>query len=50
MDEIQLRESTYYLETYGNHSSIISFYQRHGLIEKSLQHIIENVKLELKSI
>ena len=46
MDDIQLNECIYYLETYGNHSLLVSFYQRHGLIEKALQHIIDHVKLK----
>lgn len=41
MDDIQMTESIYYLETYGNHALIISFYQRHGLISKALQYVID---------
>ena len=36
----------YYLETYGNYSLILSFYQRHGYIEKALQYLVEKVIFE----
>lgn len=41
MDEIQLKESIYYLETYGNYNLIVAFYQRHGYLESALQYLLD---------
>ena len=43
MDDVQFNECIYYLETYGNYSMVVSFYQRHGFLEKAFQFIIESV-------
>ncbi len=45
MDDAQLNECIYYLETYGNYSLLVMFYQRHGYLEKAFQFIIESVCL-----
>ena len=45
MDDIQLKEAIYYLDTYGNHMLTVSFYQKHGYLQKALQYILENVSL-----
>ena len=47
MDDIQLKEVLFYLESYGNHMLMVSFYQRHGYLQKALQYILENVRLRL---
>jgi hypothetical protein len=41
MDDIQLKESIFYLETYGNHSLMVSFYQSHNYIENAFQYLID---------
>jgi hypothetical protein len=41
LDEIQLKESIYYLETYGNYNLIVAFYQRHGYLENALQYLLD---------
>lgn len=43
MDDIQMNESMFYLEAYGNHALVVSFYQRHGFLLKALQYILDNV-------
>lgn len=49
MDDIQLKESIYYLETYGNYSLLISFYQKHGYLENAIQYLIEKVFFSISS-
>ncbi len=44
MDEIQLKETMFYLETYGNHSAIISFYQSHNFLENAFHYLLDKVK------
>jgi len=43
MDDMQLNESIFYLETYGNHALIISFYQRHGYLKRAINYILDSV-------
>ena len=43
MDDIQLKESAYYLETYGNHALMVAFYQSHNFIENAFQYLIDKV-------
>ena len=45
MDDIQFKEAIYYLNTYGNHMFSVSFYQKHGYLQKALQYILENVRI-----
>ena len=41
MDDIQLKEAIFYLETYGNYTLLLVFYQSHGYLENSLQYILD---------
>ena len=41
MDDMQLKESIYYLETYGNYALLVNFYQSLGYLDNSLQYLIE---------
>ena len=43
MDDIQFKESLFYLETYGNYSMIISFYHKHGYLDNAMQYLIDRV-------
>ena len=45
MDDIQFKESFFYLDAYGNHALIVAFYQRHGYLERALQYLIDNVRM-----
>ena len=47
MDDIQFKESFFYLDAYGNHSLLVAFYQRHGYLERALQYLIDNVRTQL---
>ncbi len=50
MDDMQFTECLFYLETYGNYSMIVSFYQRHDYLEKAFQFILETVSFILNFI
>jgi zinc finger FYVE domain-containing protein 26 len=41
MDDLQLKEAIFYLETYGNYSLMLGFYQSHGYLENSLQYLMD---------
>lgn len=41
MDDVQLQESLYYLQTYGNHHLIASFYSHHGYLENAFHYLLE---------
>jgi zinc finger FYVE domain-containing protein 26 len=43
MDDMQLNESIFYLETYGNHALMTAFYQRHGYLTRALGYILDSV-------
>lgn len=43
LDEYQLRECIYYIETYGNHAHMVSFFQSHNQIENAFQYLIDKV-------
>lgn len=42
MDELQYKEAIFYLETYANHLMIVTFYQKHGYLQKALKYILDN--------
>lgn len=43
MDDMQINECIYYLETYGNHLLILCFYQRHGYLNRAMQYLLDFV-------
>lgn len=45
MDDLQFKETIYYLETYGTYTLIVSFYQRNGKLEKAFQYLLDKVNL-----
>ena len=49
MDDLQMNESIFYLETYGNHALLVAFYQRNGYLTKGIQYIIENVSQKVQT-
>ena len=47
MDDLQLEEAIYYLDTFGNHLLMVTFYQRHGYLQKALKYLLDNVIIRI---
>ena len=43
LDVYRFNECVYYLRTYGNHSTLIAFYVRHGCWMEAARYILDNV-------
>ena len=43
LDEPQLQEALYYLQSYGTPLSMLAFYRRHGCWQKAAQYVMDRV-------